>query len=1569
MKLFLLNILLICTLNCFAQNCSVNAGVSIQYCPGQQMILYGNVNGIYIASSIVWSQTSGPAVLISNVNSLVTNCGIAQSGATYTFKITAQCQDNSLITNSVTYTVSSNTLQPPNAEAGPASISLGCSPYGQSIQLNATAAPVGFIGKWTVDTGGSGNFNNDNLPNATFTPAQFNAGNPSWQCAATNNSYLLKWTLVSIIPPPANCPSAQLSTYDSIVLNGNFYNPIDANFETPNCNSFDNNLKLYGSCTGNGTVLWTQIAGPVLSQPELPFNMATQNIIITNPPIGNYTFRYTVSGTCVSGFKDVVINFVPASNFSVTSANANPGNIKTGYCTGESIPTSFQLLANLPNAGETGTWSQVSGGTVVVFSNLNSNTSLVTGLTNAGAPYVFKWRINNGLSCNSENNIKIFKINDLVPNAVNYISSCNASINSTGVTNFCSNAANFILVPASGALTNIPNNGSWFLDGYYLNAIPLGSTIALGFKPQVAIIYDRLGIIGNHYSEAADNNCPNNGLTIALFSNNTMEGVGYNFKAFLNTANAQFTGTYEGYFILKNQFCSAQYNVPFTLSISRDVSNANAGTDQFLSCGATQTLLAANNPVATPPFYGVGNWLQISGPNTATIANIYDRNTPVSNLLPGTYSFSWIVNAGTECASKADTVLVNVSNIVPSIVFAGSNKTICSSASTSVVASLAAGGSLSNMLTNTGSVGTWSLVSQIPNGAIPSIVNPNNISTNIVGLIANTVYVFRYTVSNLCGNNFSNITISVTGTDGPTQANAGIDQCLATTSTVTLNANVPSAGIGTWTKLNVGDIGTITNTNNNNTTVTGLNIGAVYGYVWSIVGDASCAISRDTVFISNMGALSNAIARPDLDTCANGAGNTFQLYASPPVVGIGQWVQTSGPSVASFNPNNASTLVTVNANGTYRFNWIVANGICVSNVDEVKVNFYNAASVANISTANTNLCNAATNSISLNADVPVNGIGTWTVISGGGSVVNINSPVTVANLSQGMNIFRWSVSSLNAAICPSTFDDVIVTKFTAANARDTALCRATYAIVKASQSGNGAGVWSLISQPTGSPAVTIIPQGLQDSVASVGPLVVGQYVLRWSVSNSFCGNSFDDMTLTINDIPDPFAGNDACGISGNALQLNGSAITTGTTTNWNIVSAPIGVGTGVFSAPNNVSTNYSITPSSAFLPGNYLFKYQHSNGSCVLSDLVNIKVITKASAGVDQKLCVVSNAVFTMNANAAVSSNTETGVWTFLNTGSATIANSASNTTTVNNINPGDSLNLIWTISGGAPLNCMSKDTVALVNKNNAADITLPAFVFYCDNAAGLNLNGTNPLPGIGSWSLITAPTAAPSLNWVNQFSQNATVNNLTNGTYIFRYSVTNNPCPVKLAEVRIRSTCTALPVKLKSFTSFTYNCTAYVDWITSNEINTNHFELEESIDNGNTWSNIKSINAVGFSSADLSYKTDFILSDNNVHLLRLKIVDNDGTFSYSTLLKMQCKKDSKMYISPNPVFGKFVINGVLKGDEIVLFSATSQKIFQQTCVTNNEQFDISKFSAGIYFIQLRSNKTNEIKTLKIVKQ
>ncbi|MCX6244304.1 MAG: Ig-like domain-containing protein, partial [Bacteroidetes bacterium] len=97
-----------------------------------------------------------------------------------------------------------------------------------------------------------------------------------------------------------------------------------------------------------------------------------------------------------------------------------------------------------------------------------------------------------------------------------------------------------------------------------------------------------------------------------------------------------------------------------------------AGPDQNLCLSngsSTSTAMVANIPL-----YGTGTWVQQSGPNTATIADIHDPGTTVSNLIPGDYAFLWEIGNGV-CEPNQDEVFIHV--YTPSIANAGPDATIC----------------------------------------------------------------------------------------------------------------------------------------------------------------------------------------------------------------------------------------------------------------------------------------------------------------------------------------------------------------------------------------------------------------------------------------------------------------------------------------------------------------------------------------------------------------------------------------------------------------------------------------------------------------------------------------------------------------------------------------------------------------------------------------------------------------------------------------------------------------------------------------------------------------------------
>lgn len=632
------------------------------------MNLYGNVSGLYNASTITWSQISGPAVTIGNVNSLTTTCGLATAGATYVFRISATCTDANVVTNNVTYTVTAPTPAPPAAVAG-ATINAGCKLFGSPIALNATPAPTGFIGTWTLikdffTPNVAGVFSNPNSATSNFIPSQIVIGSPNWTCTVTPNTYKLRWTLVSTTPPPVNCPTAQTSTFSDVIVNAAMYNPLDVRVITPGCGNASTTTYLYGTCSGDGTSAWSLVSGPA---GYVYAGVSTQNATLSGLSSGTYTFRYTTTGTCAAGTKDVTFTIANGTNFAVTSSNANLGNITTGFC-GGSMPASLQLAANAPNVGETGTWVSLSGGTTVSFSpNANDPNAVITRMTKGGSPYTLRWVISSALGCTSATDITLQYVNPLAGASLNLKSICDISTFNSDYQagppyNNCTPNVykDFIFIGYSLFQGQL----GYYDDGWELKAMNLAT------KPTGAS--DTYGFTPSNYSYSGGRflliDCAGSGFYFTL-SLNGLSG---------NTLNVYhqfpFTpGSYTGTLVMRNSLCGAEATIPFKIDLSHDAFIANAGTDQNLACNVVSTNLSGNNPIVTTPFFGAGTWSQISGPNTAVIADKNDRSSLISSLVAGTYSFMWSIGSGDFCPPKQDTVVVKVSTGLPSAITAGAN--------------------------------------------------------------------------------------------------------------------------------------------------------------------------------------------------------------------------------------------------------------------------------------------------------------------------------------------------------------------------------------------------------------------------------------------------------------------------------------------------------------------------------------------------------------------------------------------------------------------------------------------------------------------------------------------------------------------------------------------------------------------------------------------------------------------------------------------------------------------------------------------------------------------------------
>ncbi len=168
------------------------------------------------------------------------------------------------------------------------------------------------------------------------------------------------------------------------------------------------------------------------------------------------------------------------------------------------------------------------------------------------------------------------------------------------------------------------------------------------------------------------------------------------------------------------------------------------------------------------------------------------------------------------------------------------------------------------------------------------------------------------------------------------------------------------------------------------------------------------------------------------------------------------------------------------------------------------------------------------------------------------------------------------------------------------------------------------------------------------------------------------------------------------------------------------------------------------------------------------------------------------------------------------------------------------------------------------------------------------------------------------------------------------------------------------LPIELISFTGFFKNDVNILNWITASELNANRFEIERSSD-GENWYSVGTVASIGSQYEETLYN----FQDENplfgINYYRLKMIDNDETFEYSSIIKIESIQNlipEQFRIFPNPTKGKVII-GInswkdrkaaiqvvdLSGKILKLKKVSLEKGDTQTII------DISNLAIGVYII------------------
>lgn len=199
----------------------------------------------------------------------------------------------------------------------------------------------------------------------------------------------------------------------------------------------------------------------------------------------------------------------------------------------------------------------------------------------------------------------------------------------------------------------------------------------------------------------------------------------------------------------------------------------------------------------------------------------------------------------------------------------------------------------------------------------------------------------------------------------------------------------------------------------------------------------------------------------------------------------------------------------------------------------------------------------------------------------------------------------------------------------------------------------------------------------------------------------------------------------------------------------------------------------------------------------------------------------------------------------------------------------------------------------------------------------------------------------------------------------------------VKLNTCNTFPSCGVVPVTLVDFTGKLSGKTITLNWKTASEINFSYFEVEKSFDGSNFNSFVRVQSKGGPSAVSL-----YTVSDKNPYpencYYRLKIVNADGGYSYSSVIRI---KTSKKAIVLNTVYP----NPVIHNASLQFYSGIQQRIIvkvfnvQGICIISksvnlqkgitNDILMTNSLSAGTYFLRITNPENDNIHTATLIKE
>ena len=187
-----------------------------------------------------------------------------------------------------------------------------------------------------------------------------------------------------------------------------------------------------------------------------------------------------------------------------------------------------------------------------------------------------------------------------------------------------------------------------------------------------------------------------------------------------------------------------------------------------------------------------------------------------------------------------------------------------------------------------------------------------------------------------------------------------------------------------------------------------------------------------------------------------------------------------------------------------------------------------------------------------------------------------------------------------------------------------------------------------------------------------------------------------------------------------------------------------------------------------------------------------------------------------------------------------------------------------------------------------------------------------------------------------------------------------------------------SLPIELTSFAAASKGNDVELTWQTATEKNSSYFEVQRKTDEAN-WTTIGKVNAAGTTTEKVKYSFTEKDVKGTLAYYRLKMVDLDGSYSYSKEVEAKVDLPVNFELSqnyPNPFNPSTTIKYAVPVDSKVRLEIYSMLGELVTTLVNDLQpagnytvaFDASRFASGTYIYRLTAGTTVMTKKMLLIK-